>query len=433
MGDVSTDGRDKLIRYGGEFLEPVIARAAGSYVYTADGQAILDFTSGQMCSTIGHGHPAIRDALELAASEAIHLFSGMLSQPVLDLAAGLVELMDSSLDRVLLLNTGAESNEAALRVAKLVTGNHEVIGLTGSWHGVTGGAVASTYAAGRRGYGPSMPGTYALTAPNCYRCPIRHCVDKCDLTCLEVGLGLVEAQLVAPPAAVITEPILSAAGIIPLPDGYLARLKGFCEDRGSLLIVDEAQTGLGRSGSMFAYEKQGAVPDVLTLSKTLGGGIPLAATATTAAIEQEAFDRGFMHYTSHVSDPLPARVGIAVLRVVAEEGLVERATVVGARLKQQLEGLKSRHECIGDVRGEGLLLGVELVADRDQRTPDEAMGTAVTARCLELGLNLNIVKFPGLGSVLRIAPPLTVSYEELDLGLTILDQALTECAGSGAR
>ena len=195
-----------------------------------------------------------------------------------------------------------------------------------------------------------------------------------------------------------------------------------------LLVLDEAQTALGRVGAMFAFERDGVVPDVLTLSKTLGGGLPLSATVTTEAIEQDAAEKGFLHFTSHVSDPLPAAVGRAVLRTVLAEELPRRATTLGARLRAGLEELRRRHEPIGDVRGEGLMLGVDLVRDRDTREPDPEYGVAVTARCLELGLSANIVKFPGLGSVLRIAPPLTIAPDEIDLGLEILDRALTDCA-----
>jgi 2,2-dialkylglycine decarboxylase (pyruvate) len=179
---------------------------------------------------------------------------------------------------------------------------------------------------------------------------------------------------------------------------------------------------------MFAFEQHDVVPDVLTLSKTLGGGLPLSATVTTDAIEQDCADKGFLHFTSHVSDPLPAAVGRAVLQTVLADDLPRRARELGGRLRAGLEELQRRHEPIGDVRGQGLMLGVDLVSDRESRAPAERYGGAVTARCLELGLNVNIVHFPGLGSVLRIAPPLTIAPEEIDVGLEILDQALSDSA-----
>jgi 2,2-dialkylglycine decarboxylase (pyruvate) len=415
-----------LIRYGGEFANLLVERADGSWLTTEDGRRILDFTSGQMCATLGHGHPAIVEALREASGRVVHLFSGFLSRDVTELARELIAVLPEPLARAMFLSTGGEANEAALRLAKLHTGGHEVLGFAGSWHGMTAGAASSTYSAGRRGYGPSLPGTMALPAPNAYRCPIRHCRDRCDLSCLDAGMALVDAQSVGAPAAVIAEPVLSVAGVVPLPDGYLARLKEHCEERGMLLILDEAQTGLGRVGALFAFEHDGVVPDVLTLSKTLGGGLPLSATVTTEAIEDDVAGKGFLHFTSHVSDPLPAAVGRAVLRSVVGEGLAARAATAGARLRAGLEELADRHEAVGDVRGRGLMLGVDLVADRETRAPDAAYGAAVTDRCLELGLNVNIVKFPGLASVLRIAPPLTIADDDLDLGLEILDRALAD-------
>jgi 2,2-dialkylglycine decarboxylase (pyruvate) len=424
-GGEATDAQ--LIRYGGPFAQLVVDRAKGSWLETEDGRRILDYTSGQMCATLGHGHPAILKAIEQASGRVVHLFSGFLARDVVELARELMAVLPEPLARSMFLSTGGEANEAALRLAKLHTGGHEVLAFAGSWHGMTAGAASSTYSAGRRGYGPALPGTMALPTPNPYRCPIAHCRDRCDLTCLEAGIGLTDAQSVGAPAAAIVEPILSAGGIVPLPDGYLARLKHHCEQRGMLLIVDEAQTALGRVGRMFAFEQHDVVPDVVTLSKTLGGGLPLSATVTTDEIESDAFAKGFLHFTSHVSDPLPAAVGRAVLSTVIAEDLAGRAVSVGARLRDGLEELQKHHEPIGDIRGAGLMLGVDLVSDRDTREPDERYGTAVTERSLELGLSVNIVKFPGLGSVLRIAPPLTISANDIDLGLEILDQALTDC------
>jgi 2,2-dialkylglycine decarboxylase (pyruvate) len=427
----SASGADEfarhLIRYGGDFPDLLVEEAEGSWLTTEDGRRILDFTSGQMCATLGHGHPAIAAAMREASGSVVHLFSGFLSRDVTELARELMALLPEPLTRAMFLSTGGEANEAALRLAKLHTGGHEVLAFAGSWHGMTAGASSSTYSAGRRGYGPAMPGTMALPTPNPYRCPIAHCRDRCDLTCLDAGMALADAQSTGAPAAVIVEPILSAGGIVPLPEGYLAELKRQCEQRGMLLVVDEAQTALGRVGTMFAFEQHDVVPDLLALSKTLGGGLPLSATVTTDAIEADTAAKGFLHITSHVSDPLPAAVGRAVVRTVLAEGLGERAVAIGARLRAGLEELQRRHEPIGDVRGRGLMLGVDLVTDRETREPDTAYGTAVTERCLELGLNVNIVRFQGLGSVLRIAPPLTIPPEEIDLGLEILDEALSDC------
>ncbi len=424
--------RDNLIRYGAEFHPEFIVRARGTYIYDENGRAILDFTSGQMCATLGHNHPAIVAAIETSCREVLHLFSGMLSPAVASLARRMAALLPKSLSKFIFLNTGGESNETALRLAKKYTGGFEVVGLDGSWHGTTAGANAMTYASGRRGYGPLVPGTFAIPEPNSYRCPVRHCRDRCDMTCLDIGFNMFDAQSVGAPAAVIVEPVLSAGGIVVPPVGYFVRLRQLCDARGMLLIFDEAQTAFGRTGRNFAFEGLGVVPDILTMSKTLGGGLPLAATATSADIEEVCHRKGFANYTSHVSDPLPATVGLAVLDVLEDEQLAANARTMGERLTNGLLELKARHEVIGDVRGQGLLIGVELVKDRETREPFHELGLKVTNRCMELGLSMNIRQVPTRGSVWRIAPPLTVQADEIDRALAIIDQALGDCMAAPA-
>ena len=193
-----------------------------------------------------------------------------------------------------------------------------------------------------------------------------------------------------------------------------------------LLIFDEAQTAFGRVGAVCSASKLGVTPDVMTLSKTLGGGLPLAATVTNPVIEERAHAQGFSFYTSHVSDPLPASVGVAVLQTIQQENLVTRAVDMGNYLMARLRELQQRHEAIGDIRGEGLLIGVELVKDRETRQPFHALGSVTTQRCFELGLSMNIRRRPERGAVWRIAPPLTVTTDEIDRAITILDQALVE-------
>jgi 2,2-dialkylglycine decarboxylase (pyruvate) len=238
---------------------------------------------------------------------------------------------------------------------------------------------------------------------------------------------MLDRQSVGRYAALIAEPILSSAGIIELPPGYLQALKSKCVERGMLLILDEAQTGLGRTGERFAFEHEGVVPDILTLSKTLGAGLPLSATITSAQIEQQCYERGYVFYTTHAADPLPAAVGAKVIEIVVRDALSVRARELGGYMKEQLVALKQRHEPIGDVRGRGLLLGVELVEDRRSKIPAHALGFEVSRRCLELGASLNIGR-RSMASIFRIAPPLTVTREQIDSAVSILDQALTECA-----
>ncbi|MBR0969076.1 aspartate aminotransferase family protein [Bradyrhizobium japonicum] len=417
-----------LTRYGPSFEPVIIERAAGSFVYDADGRAILDFTSGQMSAVLGHTHPDIVATVARQMGAVAHLFSGMLSRPVVMLAERLAALAPG-LDRVQLLTTGAEANEAAIRMAKLVTGRHEIVAFAQSWHGMTGAAASATYSAGRRGYGPAAVGSFVIPAPNAYRPRFKTADGSNDWqTELDDAFVLIDSQSTGNLAAFIAEPILSSGGILELPLGYLAALKQKCEQRGMLLILDEAQTGIGRTGHMFAFERDGVVPDILTLSKTLGAGLPLAAVMTTQAIEQAAFERGFLFYTTHVSDPLPAAVGVTVLDVVERDGLVAQATARGDRLRQGLLSLQQRFECVGDVRGRGLLLGLEIVVDRQSKAPGFELGARIMEEAMRRGLSMNIVKLPSMGGVFRIAPPLTVSEAEIDRGLEIMSEAIQAAA-----
>lgn len=419
-----SDVNSHVMRYGPVFERRIIDRAEGSFVYDTDGRAILDFTSGQMSAVLGHSHPDVVKVIREQAARLDHLFSGMLSQPVVDLCSRL-GCMVPGLEKTMLLSTGGEANEAAIRLAKCVTRKHEIVAFSKSWHGMTGAAASATYSAARKGYGPATVGSFAIPAPHAFRPRFTHDDGSLDWqTELDDAFALIDAQSTGSLAAFIAEPILSSGGIIELPEGYLAALKHKCEERGMLLILDEAQTGVGRTGTMFAFERDGTVPDILTLSKTLGAGLPLSAVMTSREIEEKAHEHGYIFLTTHVSDPLPAAVGLAVLEVVEREGLIARATQAGALLRDGLLALQQRHDCIGDVRGRGLLLGLEIVTDRESRLPDLEMGDRIAEAAMERGLSLNIVRVPAMGSVFRIAPPLTVTDAEIRQGLDILGEAL---------
>jgi 4-aminobutyrate aminotransferase-like enzyme len=276
-----------------------------------------------------------------------------------------------------------------------------------------------------------MPGSLVLPSPNEYRSIFRHADGSYDWeTELNYGWSLVDTASNGSLAAVIIEPILSSGGMHVLPKGYLKAMKAHCEKRQMLLIVDEAQTAIGRAGDMFAFEHDEATPDILTLSKTLGNGLPLAAVVTSTEIEQTCFDRGYLFYTTHVNDPLPAAVGLKVLDIVVRDGLVERSQKAGLRLKAGLEKLKSRYGCIGDVRGRGLMCGVEIVADRKTKEPDFELGNKLAEKLLQLGLSANLATLKSFGGVFRIAPPITVTDEELELGLEIFEKALASTEGT---
>ncbi|MBI2979201.1 MAG: aminotransferase class III-fold pyridoxal phosphate-dependent enzyme, partial [Rhodospirillales bacterium] len=255
-----------LVRYGGDRFDRLFVKAKGAVVVDDTGREILDFTSGQMCATIGHNHPAIVEAMAESGRNAIHMFSGMIPEVVVRLSRKLAEWLPAPLKKSLFVNTGSESNEAALRIAKLTTGGYEVIAFGGSWHGVTGAAAGVSYASDRRGYGPDAPGAFAIPEPNAYRCPIGHCRDRCDYSCLNVGLKMFDMQSRGAPAAIIVEPILSAGGVIVPPDGYFQAVWEAARERGMLLVFDEAQTAFGRIGHRFAANRFGVVPDIMTVS-----------------------------------------------------------------------------------------------------------------------------------------------------------------------
>jgi 2,2-dialkylglycine decarboxylase (pyruvate) len=419
-----------LIRYLGSFSPIVVESASGAWLRTSDGRDVLDFASGQICSTLGHRHPRIVEALHETLNTVIHLDSRMLSEPVLELADRLLATLPDALDRAIFLNTGAEANEVAVKLAKMFTGNFEIVGVARSFHGVASGTASYTFLPARRGYGPLLPGALSVPAPYAFRCPIRHCANACDMTCLESGFEHVDQTSVGSLAAFIVEPVLSSGGIIVPPDGYLERARELCDERGMLLILDESQTGLGRLGASYGFDHDEVVPDLLVLSKTLGGGMPLAATVTTSQIEQECVTRGFSHNTSHVSDPLPAAAGIAVLAVVEEDGLAEHARRMGQYLMTRLGELRDRYDCVGDVRGRGLLVGMEFVRGATDPAPALGMAARVGAACLERGLSVHPIPTGRNAHIFRIAPPLTITREEIDFAVEVLDQSIAEVLAS---
>ncbi len=420
--------REFLVRYGGDTFDNLFCQANGAVVQDDSGRQILDFTSGQMCATIGHNHPRIIQAVEQASKTAYHLFSGMIPEVVVELAEKLADSwMPAGLKRSLLVSTGSESNEAALRMAKMYTGGYEIIAVGGSWHGVTGGSASVSMASDRRYYGVPAPGVFVIPEPNRYRPYIdQGSEDNSAMACLELGLKMFDMYSSGKPAAIIIEPIISAGGVLVPPRCYMQGLRKAADDRGMLLIFDEAQTAFGRIGYKTGAEYFGVTPDIMSVSKTLGGGLPLAATITTDVIEQQVHDSGFTFYTSHVSDPLPAQVGLAVLQTIEEDQLIDRARQLGGYIRSQLEALQDKFDVIGDVRGEGLLLGVELVKDRQSKEPAHELGWLTTQKCFNYGLSMNIRRREERGSVWRIAPPLTVTHEQIDQAVEILDRSLQE-------
>jgi 2,2-dialkylglycine decarboxylase (pyruvate) len=429
--DLLARARDLLMRTSGsDFSLPVIERAEGAVITDVDGKEYLDFSSGQMCATLGHGHPRIVDAIKRSADRVMHVFSGMVSPEVVLLAQRVVELLPEPLRKVCFLSTGGESTEFALKLAKKATGKYETVSLADSFHGSTWGAASATFIANRRaGYGPTVPGSYVIPAPHCYRCPIGLEFPGCEFACARIGFDLVDRQNVGALAAVIAEPIQGGAGMVEPPAGYLTELRRLAHERDMLFVLDEAQTGLGRVGQMWGFEQDGAVPDIVAISKTLGGGIPLAAVATSPALEARAHANGFWFYTSHLNEPLPSAVGLAVIDTIRDEKLVQAARVKGEYLRTGFRRLQADHAIIGDVRGRGLLMGVDFVRDRVTKQPAEKEAEAISRVCLERGLFMSPIRQRGRYFVWRVAPPLTISYAEMDRALEIVDDSIRRVCG----
>lgn len=433
--DLKQAAREYLVRYGGDSFPDLFTSAKGTVVTDSSGREYLDFTSGQMCATIGHNHPAIVEAVNRAGRKAFHFFSGMIPEVVAELAQVLArDWLPGDLRRSIFVNTGSEATEVALRMAKMYTDGYEVLVMGGSWHGITGGAASVSMASDRKGYGVPTPGVFVIPEPNAYRPYIAAASEEeAALANLDLALRMFDMQSTGRGAAIVVEPIISAGGVLVPPKAFMQALRRAADDRGMLLIFDEAQTAFGRLGTRTGSDYFGVVPDIMTMSKTLGGGLPLAAVATTAKIEEAIHARKFTYYTSHVSDPLLAEVGLAVLRVIAEEKLISRAVTMGAYLRERLEGLQQKYEQIGDIRGVGLLMGVELVRNRASKEAAHVLGALTTRKCFENGLSMNIRRRPERGSVWRIAPPLTVSHDEIDRATGILDLSLRQSLDQLAR
>lgn len=413
-----------LMGTGVPYSPVVITKAKGTRLYDANGRSILDFTSGQMSSLLGHSHPEIVEVVKHHVAELDHLLSNMITHPVVDFAERLAHFLPSPLEKSFFLNTGSESTEAAIKMAKCYTGKFEIVAFAASYHGLTQGAGSATYTAGRRNGGPCIPGQLAFPAPYAYRSPFRKSDGSYDWeTEMDFGWSMIDRQSVGSLAAFIMEPILSTGGILDLPKGYLKRMTEECKKRGMLIIMDEAQTGVGRTGQMFAFEHDDIVPDILTLSKTLGCGLPLASVSTTAEIERGCKEAGFLWLTTHLNDPLTAAVGNKVLEIVERDNICKRAATRGAQLREGLIKLQQKHWCIGDIRGRGLLQGIEIISDTETRAPAPDLGQAVSERAMASGLSCNIVSLPGMGGVFRLAPPVTVTADEIEEGLAVLDEA----------
>jgi 2,2-dialkylglycine decarboxylase (pyruvate) len=402
---------------------PVFESGEGSIARDVNGTVYLDFNSGQMCSALGHRNPRIVEAVKRAADTLIHASSMFFNVEEIRLAEKVAGILPPPLRRSLFLDSGAAANETAIGMAKAYTGGYEVASPHVSFHGLSDTTRALTFAGWHTGYGPNAPGVYAILAPYRYRCPVglsgKAC---CNHSCLNASFELLDAQVDGQLAAIISEPLFSAGGVIEPPPGWLAALAEKTRERGALLILDEAQSGLGKLGTMWACEAEGVTPDIITMSKHFGGGVGVSAATTTDEIADRVESRGFITGHSHQNDPLSCAAGSASIDEIVLENLPAKALEIGSYWRAHLDQLAERHELIGDIRGRGLLQGIELVWDRDTKEPAFSAGRDVGNHCVENGLLFSVRRG---GSVLRFVPPWTTTPDQMDRAATILDEALS--------
>jgi 2,2-dialkylglycine decarboxylase (pyruvate) len=414
---------------------PVLAASIGSTVTDTEGKTYLDFQSGQMGAALGHQHPRIVSTIAQTLRVMMHASKTMLNVPRLELHRRLGKILPRPLKKSLLLVSGSDANEAAIDMARKATGGSDILGFHAGLHGSTSLVTRSvSFNWTRSQHSAVAPNTSAILAPYCYRCPLRLTFPSCELQCLKTSLELADANFTTKPAAFIGEPVLSAGGVIVPPTGYYKALQQEMRARGMALILDEAQTGLGKTGKMFGFQHEdGVSPDIITLSKHFGGGLPISAVCSTAEMADRAVANGFFATRSHAADPILCAAGSASIDIVVEEQLPARSAAIEKRLKQGLAEIGERHGLIGDIRGRGVLLGIELVTDPEKKTPANGEARAILGRAEELGLIFQLRGTRSMLNVIRLVPPMTTSDAEIDRALAILDDAFAFAARNRAR
>jgi 4-aminobutyrate aminotransferase len=406
----------------------VMARGEGAWVEDVDGNVFLDCTAGIAVAATGHSHPEVVQAIVEQAHRFLHM-SG--TDFYYELQVRLAEELSSIAPmpgphRSFFGNSGTEANEAALKLARHHTRRQGVIAFFGAFHGRTMGSLSVTASkpVQRRGFAPFVPGTYHAPYPDCYRCPLNLSPDSCAAECLAFIEDQLFVHLVPPDevAAVIVEPIQGEGGYIVPPDVFHRRLRELTSRYGIILIVDEVQCGMGRTGKMFAIEHTGVEPDVVTMAKGIASGLPLGVV--TARAELMSWPAG-AHASTFGGNPVACAASLATIRLL-REGLMRNAATVGAYLLEGARALMDKHPLVGDVRGRGLMVGIELV--RDRATKERAVGERdqVVRECFARGL---LVLGAGRNAI-RLSPPLVMTREQADIALDILDQALA-VAGAG--
>ena len=401
----------------------VIARGEGVYVEDVDGNVFLDCTAGIAVVSTGHSHPEVVKAITEQAGRFLHMSgTDFYYEPQVRLGEVLSEVAPMpGPHRSFFGNSGTEANEAALKLAKFYTKRHGIIAFLGSFHGRTMGSLSLTASkiTQRRGFSPFVPGTYHAPYANCYRCPVGREPDNCAAECL----GFIENQLlvhlISPDevAAIVVEPIQGEGGYVVPPDVFLQRLREITSTHGMLLVVDEVQSGMGRTGRMFAIEHTGVEPDVVTMAKGIASGLPLGVA--TARSEMISWPPG-THASTFGGNPVACAAALTTIRLLRET-LMRNAEVVGAHLLAGAKALMEQHALIGDVRGRGLMVGIELVRDRQTKERATTERDAIVRECFQRGL---LVLGAGQNSI-RLCPPLVLTTAQADTALGILDAALS--------
>ncbi|HET9017884.1 MAG TPA: aspartate aminotransferase family protein [Thermomicrobiaceae bacterium] len=405
-------------------VEPIVVdHATGATVYDADGKGYVDCFAGIAVTNAGHRNPKVVAAAKEQIDRIVHAASYIYHVPVVaDLAERLAEITPGRLQKTFFGNSGAEGIETALRLAKAYTGKSEFISLTHSFHGRTVGTLSVTGNLQRKKRGgPYLPGIAFAPAPYVYRNPFgSDDPEEVAARCAEMVDWAVRFQTSGDVAAFIAEPVMGEGGIIVPPASYFRRVKEVLDRYGILFIADEVQSGFGRTGKLFAVEHFGVEPDILVMAKGIADGFPLSATIARAEIA-DSFQPG-EHLSTFGGNPVSCAAALANIDVMLDEDLPGQAAAKGVQVLAQLREMASDHALIGEVRGLGLMIGAELVTDRQTREPAPAQAAAVRAYCREQGVLIGVGG--QAGNVLRIQPPLTISEGELERALDAIGQGL---------
>ena len=405
----------------------VMARGEGAVVEDVDGNVFLDCAAGIAVNGTGHSHPDVVEAIVTQAKKYLHMSgTDFYYEPQVQLAEQMAALVPIAGDvRSFFSNSGTEAVEAAIKLARYSTGRVNLIAFLGSFHGRTLGslAVTSSKYVQRRGFGPMMPGVYHAPYANCYRCPLGKQPESCAAECLDFVEDQIMIHLVAPDevAAIIVEPIQGEGGYVVPPAQFHERLRALTAQHGILLIADEVQSGMGRTGRMFACEHFGIEPDIVTVAKGIASGLPLGVTASRAAVM--TWPPG-AHASTFGGNPVSCAAALATIKILSD-GLMRNAEVIGDYLIGRLRGLMDKHAIIGDVRGRGLMIGVELVRDRQTKERATTERNRVVQEMFQRG-----VLILGAGrNAIRFAPPLVLNRDQADSLVTVFDASLGAVTG----